>query len=102
MSSGGLGQTDIGSCSDCVGGLAREFYERNRRMYPAVPSESAAPWQSGAADDAEYDAEVAAEVAAAVASCRLPAANCTATYNLEPDKALHIFQAMLSDASCAS
>jgi len=33
MSSGGLGETDLGSCSDAIGGIAREFYTRNRQHY---------------------------------------------------------------------
>ena len=34
MSSGGLGQTDIGNPT-VIGGFALEFYERNRRKYTA-------------------------------------------------------------------
>ena len=33
MSGGGLGQTDIGGHAEIIGGLAREFYERNRQHY---------------------------------------------------------------------
>ena len=34
---GGLGQSDIGKCSDAIGGLAGEFYSRNRQHYSKVP-----------------------------------------------------------------
>ena len=37
MSSGGLGQTDIGPTASHIGGLALEFYQRNRAHYgPAL------------------------------------------------------------------
>ena len=41
--SGGLGQTDIGSCADeVIGGIPLEFFQRNARRY-AVP-QPRAPW----------------------------------------------------------
>ena len=78
MSGGGLGQTDIGGHTEIIGGLAREFYERNRQHYesaqPTVPAVSGG------------------------SSCRLPAQGCNATYNLEPHVAQSIFASMLNDA----
>ena len=95
-----LGQTRAsGSCSDCVGGLAREFYERNR---PAVPAQcrrrARRRGRAAPPTTRRTTRRWRPRWRRAVASCRLPAANCTATYNLEPDKALHIFEAMLADA----
>ena len=43
MCSGGLGQTDIGSCAEeVIGGIPLEFFQRNARRY-AVP-QPRAPW----------------------------------------------------------
>ena len=78
MSAGGLGQTDIGGHTEIIGGLAREFYERNRQHYGQAQHEASA--ESGAAN------------------CRLPTQGCNATYNLEPHVAQSIFAAMLNEA----
>jgi 2-polyprenyl-6-methoxyphenol hydroxylase-like FAD-dependent oxidoreductase len=78
MSGGGLGQTDIGSHAEIIGGFAREFYERNRHHY----------LQSSAAVNSTGKSP----------GCRLPSASCNATYNLEPHVAQGIFTAMLSEA----
>eukprot|EP00937_MAST-01D_sp_MAST-1D-sp2_P003667 g3667.t1 len=75
MSSGGLGQTDYGSHPEIIGGLAREFYERNRRSYGAL---------DGVAEDGS--------------SCRLPQPGCNATFNLEPGRAEQVFNDMLAEA----
>jgi hypothetical protein len=74
MSSGGLGQSDIGGQPDIIGGFALEFYERNR---------------------ARYANENYIENSAA---CRLPAQGCNATYNLEPHVAESIYNAMLQES----
>lgn len=74
MSSGGLGETDIGSCSDAIGGIAQEFYRRNREHYGNV---------SGVMGSSD---------------CRLPAIGCNETFNLEPHVALEIFETMLREA----
>ena len=79
MSSGGLGQTDMGSCNDKIGGFAREFYRRNRERYTTVTNGG-----SGGAP-----------------GCRLPAAGCNETFNLEPHAALEIFEAMVKEAGVA-
>ena len=79
MSSGGLGQTDVGSCPDKIGGFAREFYRRNRARYaapgwaPVVPN----------------------------TTCRVPTASagCDVAVNLEPHVALSNFEAMLAEAN---
>lgn len=42
MCSGGLGQTDIGTCPELVGGFAREFFERSAASYRAPQPRS--PW----------------------------------------------------------
>eukprot|EP00039_Didymoeca_costata_P002789 m.62590 g.62590 ORF g.62590 m.62590 type:complete len:676 (+) comp11522_c0_seq1:106-2133(+) len=42
MCSGGLGQSDIGSCPDIIGGLALEFFQRNAKFYPTP--QPRAPW----------------------------------------------------------
>jgi hypothetical protein len=42
MCSGGLGQTDLGSCPDRVGGLALEFFKRSGGMYNRT--QPRAPW----------------------------------------------------------
>jgi hypothetical protein len=106
MSSGGLGQTDIGGCSDKVGGFAREFYRLNRARYPnQLASDS--PLTMFGETDAAGVAGVAGAVGAAAAAkvyheaaaaCRLPAAGCNETFNLEPHVALEIFTEMLSEA----
>ena len=83
MSSGGLGQTDIGSHTDIIGGLALEFYQRNRAHYGG-------------------GAEVAGQAAAAAEGCRLPTdenGKCNATFNLEPHVARGVFEAMLATAN---
>ena len=75
MSSGGLGQTDFGSHPEIIGGLALEFYRRTRQTYAnglSVLGESH--------------------------NCRLPSAECTATFNLEPSRAQSIFRDMLREA----
>eukprot|EP01062_Namystynia_karyoxenos_P018957 TRINITY_DN17089_c0_g1_i1.p1 TRINITY_DN17089_c0_g1~~TRINITY_DN17089_c0_g1_i1.p1 ORF type:complete len:582 (+),score=139.11 TRINITY_DN17089_c0_g1_i1:77-1747(+) len=74
MSSGGLGQTDNGGHPEIIGGLALEFYTRNRRHY-------------GNITDSDNDN-----------SCRRPAANCNATYNLEPHVAQGIFAQFVAEA----
>eukprot|EP00658_Telonema_sp_P-2_P066090 TRINITY_DN55199_c0_g1_i1.p1 TRINITY_DN55199_c0_g1~~TRINITY_DN55199_c0_g1_i1.p1 ORF type:complete len:574 (+),score=87.75 TRINITY_DN55199_c0_g1_i1:172-1893(+) len=77
MSSGGLGQTDIGSTFPYLGGFAREFYARNRAHYaPNLTS----GMSSGS-------------------SCRLPSPSCNVTYNLEPKVAQQIFTSMLAEAN---
>ena len=99
MSSGGLGQTDLGrsepqvelagevtvrveipvSETDTVsclsGGIVREFYERNRDFYTK---------EYGLLDDP--------------ALCRLPHDKCAVTYNVEPETALAAFEAMIASA----
>ena len=71
MSSSGLGQSDIGSDPEItIGGLALEFYERNRKNY-------------GATNRAD-------------STCRLPS-ECNVTYNLEPHVAQGIFQDMIKE-----
>ena len=80
MSSGGLGQTDIGPTASHIGGLALEFYQRNRAHYgPALATKGAGS-------------------ASASPSCRLPSAGCNETYNLEPHVAQAIFTDMLREA----
>ena len=71
MSSGGLGQTDLGNTSPHIGGIAREFYQRNRKRYTNSPTTVAGPATSGGAG-----------------SCRLPSGGCNVTFNLEPHIAL--------------
>ena len=78
MSAGGLGQTDIGGYTEIIGGLAREFYKRNRQHYGQAQHVASA--ESGAEN------------------CRLPTQGCNATYNLEPHVAQSIFAAMLNEA----
>ena len=72
LSSGGLGQTDIGSTFPYIGGLALEFYQKNRAHYslPETPG----------------------------TNCRLPDLKCNVTYNLEPHVARQIFQDMLEQS----
>ena len=76
MSSGGLGQTDVGITGPYVGGIAREFYERNRARYTV----------------AQPGLEATSE------PCRLPAAGCNHTFNLEPHVARDIFTDLLREA----
>eukprot|EP01065_Artemidia_motanka_P006261 TRINITY_DN13074_c0_g1_i1.p1 TRINITY_DN13074_c0_g1~~TRINITY_DN13074_c0_g1_i1.p1 ORF type:complete len:582 (+),score=180.86 TRINITY_DN13074_c0_g1_i1:233-1747(+) len=75
MSAGGLGQTDYGSHPEIIGGIAREFYQRNRAHYGSVRG-----------------------AAAATSSCRLPSASCNVTFNLEPHVAQGIYETMLKEA----
>ena len=77
MSSGGLGQTDLG-CTDAVGGLALEFYTRNRRHYDK--------------------AVITGQPDIVSTSCRLPSPKCNVTWNLEPHVARANFDAMLAEA----
>lgn len=97
MASGGLGQSDIGSCSNDIGGLAREFYRRNRRLYGDTSEPSPSEWYSPSRTPRaiEANAKLDQAHAAAVASCRLPSPGCNMTFNLEPHKALAIFEAMV-------
>jgi len=107
MSSGGLGQSDIGgSASEVIGGLAEEFYTRNRAHYGNSAVVAGLPTSNPAAEGTI--AAAAAAVAPAALdlsptlegdSCRLPSAACNVTYNLEPHVALSIFIAMLQDAN---
>lgn len=85
MSSGGLGQSDIGSCSQLIGGFAKEFYTRNRQHY------------GDATTTATTTAATTTLAANGSASCRLPAPGCNQTFNLEPHVALNIFEAMLKE-----
>eukprot|EP01060_Flectonema_neradi_P016490 TRINITY_DN2309_c0_g2_i1.p1 TRINITY_DN2309_c0_g2~~TRINITY_DN2309_c0_g2_i1.p1 ORF type:complete len:557 (+),score=91.08 TRINITY_DN2309_c0_g2_i1:62-1732(+) len=71
MSANGLGQTDLGSHEDYIGGLAKEFYTRNRRKYNPTTESS---------------------------NCRLPSTSCNATFNLEPHVAQSIFEEMISES----
>ena len=86
MSSGGLGETDIGSCGYQVGGLGREFYSANRNRYKTLVEEEEVEerLQSTGPSDAN--------------SCRLPRAGCNVTFNLEPHGALEIFEKLVHDA----
>ena len=43
---GGLGQTDIGSCTDVIGGLALEFFNRSAAAYRTP--QPRAPWRAAA------------------------------------------------------
>ena len=83
MSSGGLGQSDIGTCPDKIGGFAKEFYTRNRNHY------------------ANHSSTVGgnARRAGGNPGCRLPAPHCNQTFNLEPHVALSIFETMLKEAN---
>lgn len=78
MSSGGLGQTDIGPTYPYIGGLALEFYTKNRAHYG--------------------DGELLLYQGQADSSCRLPSAQCNQTWNLEPHVAESIFLGMLREA----
>ena len=53
MSSGGLGQTDLGPTSAFVGGLAREFYQRNRAHYGSSVDRAVSKraWRKGGGPD---------------------------------------------------
>jgi len=78
MTSGGLGQTDIGDTGPYIGGLAREFYHRNWKHYNTTSHLYAHSINSD--------------------SCRLPSGKCNITYNVEPHVAASIFEDMLEDA----
>ena len=82
MSSGGLGQSDIGGKPEVIiGGLAREFYLRNRLHYRG--GGNGPPPSNGSS----------------TSSCRCPSPECQVTYNLEPHVALGIFESMLAEAN---
>jgi hypothetical protein len=87
MSAGGLGQTDLGSHPEIIGGFAAEFYERNRKVYGGEAEQH----QSALLPQEEGQAR-------SNPGCRLPAAGCNATYNLEPHVAQRIFTEMLDEA----
>eukprot|EP00040_Diaphanoeca_grandis_P016591 m.85814 g.85814 ORF g.85814 m.85814 type:complete len:696 (+) comp25901_c0_seq3:21-2108(+) len=90
MSSGGLGQSDVGSCTEIINGIAGEFYERNRKHYGNDTEVLEETWGSHTS---------AADLKDAQASCRLPAPTCNHTFNLEPHVALQIFTEMLEEAN---
>eukprot|EP00035_Acanthoeca_spectabilis_P002862 m.89939 g.89939 ORF g.89939 m.89939 type:complete len:642 (-) comp11790_c0_seq3:93-2018(-) len=95
MSSGGLGQTDYGTHPEIIGGLALEFYTRNRQSYPPTPPQTDASAAVGSAADQHGDGATAGRDYA----CRLPTQpGCNATFNLEPSRALAIFETMLKEA----
>ena len=101
MSSGGLGQSDIGSCPDAIGGIAGEFYRRNRQHYGDIDGD--VDGDVGGDHQQPSSAPIAATATGGLhvadsASCRLPSPHCNHTFNLEPHVALNIFEAMLSEA----
>lgn len=81
MSAGGLGQTDLGSCPQVIGGFAREFYRANRRHYG----------NTSEVDAGRRNDDI-------VADCRLPSSQCDVTYNLEPGVAQGIFNDLVRSA----
>lgn len=87
MSSGGLGQTDFGGCSERIGGIANEFYSRNRQHYGHLVDTT----------NPETNNQATATLTAK-SECRLPAPDCNQTFNLEPHVAQSIFMAMLEEA----
>lgn len=79
LTTGGLGQTDIGN-KQAIGGIAREFYQRIKRYY-AKPEHWC--WQ----DSASYFA----------AGYRASMGNEDAMWTFEPSVALKVFMQMLED-----
>ena len=77
LSTNGLGQTDIGITFPYIGGLALEFYQRNRAHYGNVTTNSGAVHSS----------------------CRLPNSHCNVTFNLEPHVARQIFHDLLTESN---
>lgn len=86
MSAGGLGQTDLGSHSEIIGGFALEFYRRNRAHYG---SKVESVWQGEGVLSSTLDSNGN--------SCRLPADECDATFNLEPSVAQSIYRGFLEE-----
>ena len=79
MSASGLGESDIASDPEVtIGGLAYEFYRRNRAEYSTKAS--------SLGDSSHLN------------DCRLPSLRCNVTYNLEPHVAGKVFHDMLTEA----
>ena len=77
MSSSGLGVTDL--CKFTVaGGLALEFYQRNRRKYPQDPPTDPAVLAE------LWGHESVRDVQRRMVECQLPAHHCNVTWHLEP------------------
>jgi hypothetical protein len=84
-----------GPTSPWIGGLAREFYTRNRQHYGADHS------GRGSTSELARGADLLDEAGAGDASCRLPTEGCNQTFNLEPHVAEAIFVAMAKEAGVA-
>jgi hypothetical protein len=80
MSSGGLGQTDIGPTYPFIGGIALEFYQRNRKHYNRLFIANTTVINSGSSQ------------------CRLPSRKCNVTFNVEPHVARSIYENMLNES----
>jgi hypothetical protein len=97
MSSSGLGFTDAcfpvdkGRVSLEIGGLAYEFYARNRLKYGTVPdaddsvatAQYAKLWMLGD-EQSRHAKSMLSDVPGRMRGCLLPAAHCNVTWNLEP------------------
>ena len=86
MSSGGLGQTDLGPTWPYIGGLAREFYQRNRAHY-GNRSKSGSRGSHATTEENGIP-------------CRLPSQKgCNnIAFNLEPHVARSVFEEMLKES----
>jgi len=85
LSAGGLGQTDIGDTFPYIGGLALEFYQRNRAHYGNATTTTTTTTIQPSSNTPS--------------SCRLPQSSCNVTFNLEPHVARQIFHDMLSESN---
>ena len=113
MSSSGLGMTDSclpidrGRVSNEIGGLAYEFYARNRRKYadaaapdaldPVASGTVAKLWMAG--DEHTHNGRrLLGDISARMGGCQLPAAHCNVTWNLEPHVARQVFEDMITES----
>ena len=100
MSAGGLGQTDIGPTYPYIGGLALEFYERNRAHYGNLTGAGGEQQQQQQQQQPPPQQQQQSTVGFdwRDTACRLPNNACNVTFNLEPHVAQAVFRDMLAEA----
>ena len=116
MSSSGLCMTDSclpidrGRVSNEIGGLAYEFYARNRRKYAdAAAPDALDPVASGtvtklwmAGDEHTHNGRrLLGDISARMGGCQLPAAHCNVTWNLSLTWPGQVFEDMITESGQA-
>ena len=107
LSSGGLGQTDIGPTYPYIGGLAKEFYTRNRAYYGNVTTTTTTATTTTNVtatvtvitnDEDDSSSSPPSLLSSSDEECRLPSNGCNVTFNLEPGVARTIFENLLAES----